>query len=227
SSPTSRSTRNTLARARNRPWSTSASTISTLCSANWKRPGCASIPSATTPPTANSRGSGTPKAIASSSGSHRRRSDGQAEPKTLAAGLCKTRKTRWVTEDKPPGPPCLMPSTGCLMIVRHPVGPNSRTSTHRQVPANAPPHPTRTLPRANQLQVVRLIGNRAMAKGAHNLPLLQKEHARHLLRIFLDHANPILEKRTLEPAHQDCRMQRVQIRIRARQTKGGNLVERR
>src|ERR1035441_5301788 len=35
------------------------------------------------------------------------------------------------------------------------------------------------LTRANQLQVIGLIGDRPMAKGAYNFPLLQKEHARH------------------------------------------------
>jgi hypothetical protein len=49
------------------------------------------------------------------------------------------------------------------------------------------------LSRASQLQVIRLIGDGSMPKGAHNLPLFQKEHARHLLGIFFDQANSILE----------------------------------
>ncbi len=53
-------------------------------------------------PTANSRGSGIPKATASSSGSLRRRSDWQVEPTLLAAGLCKTCKTRRLVVDERP-----------------------------------------------------------------------------------------------------------------------------
>jgi len=68
---------------------------------------------------------------------------------------------------------------------------------------------------ANQLQVIRLIGDGAMAEGARNLPVFQKEHARHLLCVFLDPANSILEKRAPEPGQKDGRMQRVQVRVGA------------
>ena len=71
------------------------------------------------------------------------------------------------------------------------------------------------LPRANQLQVIGLIGDRPMAKGAHNPPRLQEEHARHLVRIFLDHADSILEHRTLEPAPPNLQIQEVQERVGA------------
>ena len=43
----------------------------------------------------------------------------------------------------------------------------------------------------NQLQVVRLVGDRAIAVGAHDGPLLQIENAGHLIRIFLNHANAL------------------------------------
>jgi hypothetical protein len=43
----------------------------------------------------------------------------------------------------------------------------------------------------NQLQVVRLVGDRAIAVGAHDGPLLQIENAGHLVRIFLIHANAV------------------------------------
>ena len=67
----------------------------------------------------------------------------------------------------------------------------------------------------SQLQVIRHIGDRPMAKGAHNLPLFQKKHARHLLPIFFDRANSILEQSTLEPGRQHRRTQRVRDKPKA------------
>ncbi len=74
---------------------------------------------------------------------------------------------------------------------------------------------------ANQLQIIRLIGDRPMAKGTDNSSLLQKKHARHLLRIFLNQADSILKQRTLEPTHQDRRIQRMQIGLVRDKPKAG------
>src|SRR5580658_2817319 len=82
------------------------------------------------------------------------------------------------------------------------------------------------LARANELQVIRLIGNGPMAKGAYDLPVFQKEHARHLMSIFLDQADSILEQRALEPAHPDLEIEKVQIRVGARQAEEWKLIER-
>src|ERR1700729_1842356 len=66
-----------------------------------------------------------------------------------------------------------------------------------------------------------------MAKRPGDLTIFEKEDAGHLLRIFFDHANPILEHCALEPAFPDGRIEKVQVRIATRQMKEGKLIERR
>ena len=85
----------------------------------------------------------------------------------------------------------------------------------------------RRLPSAGELQVVWLIGDGAMAKGSSDLALFEQEDAGHLLGIFLDHADSILEHRALEPSMPDDGIEEVEIGIGARQGEGGKLIERR
>ena len=61
----------------------------------------------------------------------------------------------------------------------------------------------------DQLQVVGFIGNRLIAKSADDRPLAQKENARHLVRVFLDHAKTMLANGALQPRFPDFSDQEV------------------
>src|SRR5579863_6870563 len=66
-----------------------------------------------------------------------------------------------------------------------------------------------------------------MAKGSGDLAIFKQEDAWHLLRIFFNQANSILEHCALEPAFPDGWVEKVEIRIGARQAECGQLIERR
>jgi hypothetical protein len=61
----------------------------------------------------------------------------------------------------------------------------------------------------DQFQVVGFVCNRLVAKGADDRPLAEKEDARHLVPIFLDHAKAMFANGALQPRFPDFRNQKV------------------
>src|SRR5258705_1027053 len=77
---------------------------------------------------------------------------------------------------------------------------------------------------SNQLQIIRLIRNRLVAKLPHDLRPLQEEDALHLMTIFFNRPDSILEECTLQPSGPHRRLKQRQRRMHPRQRKQRKLI---
>src|ERR1700749_2555285 len=78
----------------------------------------------------------------------------------------------------------------------------------------------------HQLQIIRLIRNRLIPKLPHDLRPLQKENPLHLLAVFFDRSDSMLEQRTLKPPHPYRWLKQCQHGMNSRNRKPRILIHR-
>src|SRR5579863_4579387 len=81
--------------------------------------------------------------------------------------------------------------------------------------------------RANEFQVIWLVGYRLIAEASYDPAAFQEKHARHLMRVFLERAESILGQRTREPGSPDRRTQQMQEWVPTRKSERGMAIQRR
>ena len=108
--------------------------------------------------------------------------------------------------------------------VRHHQSHRTRRRHSSMAVSKASGHHELSDPSSHQLQIIRLIRNRPIPELPNNLRPLQKEDPLHLVSIFLDRPDPVLEDRPLQPPQPHRRLQQRQRRMHPRQGKHRHLI---